>query len=489
MKRIHCVFAVKVWPLQVLTVFLLLMPAPAFLQNTSDKPPQALSGGSFGNDDAGSTAYLHPAATLDAKQAELFALGHKMFNNRWAFFWFENAEFGRGPTSNAQACTTCHANNGRGLAPVTAHAVQSGVDGAVRDHHITVPYEPAPNMVIRISLRGNDPHGGPLPHPDYGDQLQIFGVKGVVPAEGQFTVEWHEQVSALADGEQIRLRSPVIGIVDLAYSPLGDDAMIGPRLAPPLIGLGLLEAVPEETIVALAAREPIAGIRGKVNRAWDESQGKTVLGRFGLKANHGSIREQVAAAFFNDIGLSSPVYPDQNCPPVQKVCREQMVAGKPEITKLRLDATELYIRALTVPVRRQIGDAQIVRGEQLFAQAHCSVCHVPELKTGASASLPQLANQTIRPYTDLLVHDMGDGLADGRPDFLAGTAEWRTPPLWGIGLSETVNGANAFLHDGRARNFTEAILWHGGEASASREAFRHFTREDRAALVAFLGSL
>jgi CxxC motif-containing protein (DUF1111 family) len=277
--------------------------------------------------------------------------------------------------------------------------------------------------------------------------------------------------------------------MDLAYAPLDDGAMIGPRLAPPLVGLGLLEAIPENSIVALAARSPVAGIRGKVNRVWDESQGKTALGRFGLKANHGSIREQVANAFFNDIGLSSPVYPEQNCPPVQQVCKEQMVAGKPEITKLRLDATELYIRALTVPVRRRSGDPEVRRGEKLFAEAHCSVCHVPELKTGESASLPQLAKQTIHPYTDLLLHDMGDGLADGRPDFLAGAAEWRTPPLWGIGLSETVNGANAFLHDGRARNFTEAILWHGGEANASREAFSHFTREDRAALVAFLGSL
>lgn len=474
---------------RLLVASLLLMPAPAFLQIAADMPVQALSSGNFSNDDAGNTAYLHPAATLDAKQAELFALGQKMFNNRWAFFWFENAEFGRGPTSNAQSCATCHAGNGRGLAPATPHAEATGADGAVRDHHITVPYEPAPNMVIRISLKGNGPHGEPLPHPDYGDQLQIFGVKGVVPAEGRFSIEWREQIFTLADGEQVRLRSPVIAITDLAYAPLGDDAMIGPRLAPPLVGLGLLEAIPEDTIVALAARESVAGIRGKANRVWDESQGKTVLGRFGLKANHGSIREQVAIAFLNDIGLSSPVYPDQNCPPVQKVCKEQMVAGKPEITTRRLDATVLYIRALTVPVRRQTEDARVVRGEQLFDQTHCSVCHVPELKTGESASLPQLAKQTIRPYTDLLLHDMGDGLADGRPDFLAGAAEWRTPPLWGIGLSETVNGANAFLHDGRARNFTEAILWHGGEAGAAREAFRNFSREDRAALVAFLGSL
>ena len=473
----------------VLAGTLLLMPAPAFVQTAPVVPTQALSGGSFSNDDAGETAYQHPVATLDTKQAELFALGHKMFHNRWAFFWFENAEFGRGPTSNAQSCATCHVNNGRGSAPATPHREIRGADGAMRDHHITVPFEPAPHLVIRISLKGDGPHGGPLPHPDYGDQLQIFGVKGVVPAEGQFSVEWREQGTLVGNGEQVTLRSPLIHITDLVYSPLGTDAMIGPRLAPPLLGLGLLEAVPEETIVALAAREPVAGIHGRANRVWDESQQQVVLGRFGLKANHGSIREQVAIAFFNDIGLSSPVYPEQNCPPVQQACKEQMVAGKPEITKLRLEATELYIRALTVPMRRRIDEAQVQRGGQLFTQAHCAVCHVPELKTGARAALPQLANQTIRPYTDLLLHDMGEGLADGRPDFLAGGSDWRTPALWGIGLSEIVNGANAFLHDGRARNFTEAILWHGGEARASREAFRHFSHEDREALTAFLGSL
>ncbi len=468
---------------------LALTPAPALVQSAEAIPAQALSGGNVSTDDAGETAYRRPVATLDAKQAELFALGQQMFHNRWAFFWFANAEFGRGPTSNAQACATCHVNNGRGSAPATPHREIKAADGAVRDHHITVPFEPAPHMVIRISVKGDGPHGGPRPHPDYGDQLQIFGVKGVVAAEGQFSIEWREQAATLGDGERVALRSPIIHITDLAYSALGADAMIGPRLAPALVGVGLLEAVPAETILALAAREPVAGMRGKINRVWDESQQKVVLGRFGLKANHGSIREQVAIAFLNDIGLSSPVYPEQNCPPVQEACRDQMAAGKPEITRLRLEATELYLRALTVPMRRHLEDAQVQRGEQLFARAHCAFCHVPELRTGADAPLPQLAHQTIRPYTDLLLHDMGEGLADGRPDFLAGGNDWRTPPLWGIGLSETVSGANAFLHDGRARNFTEAILWHGGEASASREAFRNFSREDRQALNAFLHSL
>jgi CxxC motif-containing protein (DUF1111 family) len=471
--------------LRLLVGALALAPAVAWLEPAADLPPLARSGGQLSTTDTSASAYSHPFAALDAKQAELFALGHKMFNNRWAFFWFENAEFGRGPTSNAQSCVSCHANNGRGLTTGSP----PGADGLARDHHITVPFEPAPNLVVRISVSGDGPHGGPKPHPNYGDQLQIFGVKGVLPAEGSFRIEWVEQSIALADGEAVQLRRPVLKLADLAWGPLGDDAMIALRLAPPLIGLGLLEAIPEEAIIELAARPPVAGIRGHANRVWDESRGKTVLGRFGLKANHGSVREQVAAAFINDIGLSTPVYPEQNCPAIQRGCKELMVAGRPEITALRLAGTELYIRALSVPVRRQLDDPQVIRGEQLFAQAHCAVCHVPQLQTGAFPELPQLGGQIIHPFTDLLVHDMGEDLADGRPDFLAGAREWRTPPLWGIGLSQKVNGAGAFLHDGRARNFIEAILWHGGEAQPSRETFRRFAREDREALVAFLQSL
>jgi CxxC motif-containing protein (DUF1111 family) len=474
--------------LRGLAAALALTPALAWLQPQSAPPAQARAGGQFSVADASPSAYSHPEPGLTAQELEQFALGRQMFTNRWAFFWFENAEFGRGPTSNAQACTSCHTGNGRGLTTGTPQPT-TGAGGEVRDHHITVPFEVAPNMVMRISIRGEDAYGGPRPHPHYGDQLQVFGVRGVIPAEGRFEIEWSERVVTLADGERVVLRAPAVAVSELAYGPLGADAMTGLRLAPPLIGLGLLEAIPEETILQLAAREPVAGIRGRANRVWDESQGKTVLGRFGLKANHGSLREQVAAAFINDIGLSNPVYPDQNCPPIQAGCQEQMTAGKPEITPLRLASTELYLRALLVPARRSTDDPQVRHGEQVFADAHCAVCHVPQLETGAFAPMPRLAGQTIQPFTDLLLHDMGEELADGRQDYLAGGSEWRTPPLWGIGLSETVNGAGAFLHDGRARNFKEAILWHGGEAQASREAFLQLPREDREALIAFLLSL
>ncbi|MCC7546337.1 MAG: c-type cytochrome [Burkholderiales bacterium] len=475
--------------LRLLVAILALTPAAGRPDTASVSAPEALSGGALTVSDSADTAYTHPAAGLDARQLELFVLGHRMFSNRWAFFWFENAEFGRGPTSNAQACTTCHTNNGRGLTTGTPALPSVGAAGEIRDHHITVPFEPAPNIVVRVSLPGEDVHGGPRLHPQYGDQLQIFGVQGVVEPEAAFALAWSEHAVTLADGEQIVLRKPALAISELGYGPLGDDIRVGIRLASALVGLGLLEAVPEEAILALAARAPADGIGGKANRVWDESQHRMTLGRFGLKANHGSIREQVAIAFFNDIGLSTPVYPDQNCPPISETCSVQMVAGKPEITPLRLDATEPYIRALSVPARRNVDHPQVRRGEALFGQARCAVCHVPELKTGPFPALPALAHQTIRPYTDLLLHDTGEVLSDGRPDFLAGGSEWRTPPLWGIGLAHAVNGADGFLHDGRARNFVEAILWHGGEAQMSRDAFARMSRADRDALVAFLQSL
>jgi CxxC motif-containing protein (DUF1111 family) len=453
-------------------------PAAAFLATTPLLPAAALSGGALTVADATEAAYSHPSPLLDARQAEEFALGHRMFHNKWAFYWFENAEWGRGPTSNAEACATCHERNGRGRISVDPGESTLVFSGGEPGHH----------LVVRISVPGESEYG-PIPHPAYGTQIQTFGVRGVVPAEAGVAVEWREHEVRLADGETVRLRSPKPVIGDPAFGPLGEDTMLSLRLAPPVFGLGLLEAVPDETITAFAAREPVDGIRGRVNMVWDVENHRTVPGRFGLKANHPTLREQIAAAFIHDLGLSTPVYPSQNCPPVQKACAEQAPAGRPEIKQPRLVATETYIRALAVPARRNVEDPQVVRGEQLFEQARCAVCHVPEMRTGEFPAMPLLAHQTIRPYTDLLLHDMGEGLADHRPDFLASGREWRTAPLWGIGLSETVNGASAFLHDGRARNLTEAILWHGGTAKVSRDAFAQMPVEDRKALLTFLASL
>jgi len=194
-------------------------------------------------------------------------------------------------------------------------------------------------------------------------------------------------------------------------------------------------------------------------------------------------------AYLNDMGVTTPLFTRDNCPPIQTACRNRDTGTIPEQHRLPFEEILFYSRTLGVPAQRNAGDPVVIQGERFFAQARCSACHVAELRTGDYPELPRLANQVIRPYTDLLLHDMGEGLADGRPDFLAGPRDWRTAPLWGLGLSKTVNGNASLLHDGRARTLAEAVLWHGGEAEASREAFRAMPKADREALFAFLNSL
>jgi CxxC motif-containing protein (DUF1111 family) len=311
-----------------------------------------------------------------------------------------------------------------------------------------------------------------------------------VPQEADLYLDWEQSVVAFADGEQVTLRKPRLRIENLNFGALGPEVMTSLRIAQPIFGLGLLDAVPEETIRALAQRQQEQGLNGRVNTVWDAINKRDALGRYGWKANQPSLKQQSAAAAIGDMGVASNLYPEQNCPPIQDICGRELPGNVPEIIDHELQALEFWLRGLAVPARRDVGDPQVRRGESVFSQAKCAACHLPEMKTApAFPPLPQLANQIFHAYTDLLLHDMGEELADGRPDFKAGPRDWRTPPLWGLGLSATVNGSTAMLHDGRARNVTEAILWHGGEAGASREAFRNMSKADREALVRFLDSI
>jgi CxxC motif-containing protein (DUF1111 family) len=251
----------------------------------------------------------------------------------------------------------------------------------------------------------------------------------------------------------------------------------------------LLDAVAEETLYATAAAQRRVGLHGRPNLVWDLIAGREAVGRFGRKANQPSLKQQIVTAYHADLGVTSRWFPEENCTEVQVRCLAEKPGGYPELPLAFLDPVLLYAQALAVPARRDVDDPQVRHGEALFALAGCDGCHTPTLETADYAALPALSRQTIHPYTDLLLHDMGDGLADGRPDFKAGPRDWRTAALWGMGLSQTVNGNGYFLHDGRARTATEAILWHGGEAEAAREVFRTMAKSDRAALLAFLRSL
>ncbi|MDR1647911.1 MAG: c-type cytochrome [Zoogloeaceae bacterium] len=377
---------------------------------------------------------------------------------------------GLGPTYNRPACISCHPGNGRGEPPET------------RD-------EPMRSMLVRLSIPGKDAHGGPLPEPVYGDQLNEFGIPGV-PGEGEAFLLWETRRERLSDGETVELRWPKIDFRHLAFGPLHEKTMTSARIAPPIFGLGLLEAVPEADILALAKAQKAAGagVAGKPNRVWDAARKRHVLGRFGLKANQPTVRQQIAGALAGDMGITTELSPAPNCPPAQSACAA-LNEKHPELSARDLDDMTLYHYALAVPEPRRQEEPLVRQGRALFAAAGCASCHQPELKTGAFPDFPLLSGQTIHPYTDLLLHDMGPGLADNRPDFKASGQEWRTPPLWGLGLVTTVNGHTTLLHDGRARNILEAILWHDGEGAQAKEAVRRMSAPEREALLEFLGSL
>jgi CxxC motif-containing protein (DUF1111 family) len=273
------------------------------------------------------------------------------------------------------------------------------------------------------------------------------------------------------------------------FGPFADGIMMSVRNTQAILGMGYLEAVSEKDILKLAEKQKAMGLNGRPNYVRDDIHKKTVLGRFGWKANQPSIKQQIAAAFLADVGVTSAVYPEQSCTPVQKECLAAIKGDKPELRPELWESLTFWSQSLDVPEQRNRDKPEFKAGEKLFESAGCSGCHVPEMRTGKYPAVPQIANKLIRPYTDLLLHDMGPDLADGRPDFKASGSDWRTPPLWGVGLSMQVNASNSFLHDGRARNLLEAIVWHGGEAKAARDKFVNFTKQQRNELLFFLESI
>ena len=435
-------------------------------------PAAVRSGGTTTSYLQNQEAFSVPLANLDANLVRSFAFARHLFRQRWtAGHSLENPIDGLGPTFNRSSCSGCHVKDGRGHPPRT-------------------PDEPMKAMIVRLSILGVGANGGPLPHPDYGTQLQNQSIPGV-SKEGRASIRYKEIEEFYSDGQPYSLRKPTYEFSEMSHGLLDGDALYSPRVAPAIYGLGLLEAIEESAIEAQVDPEDINGdgISGRVNRVWDPVAKQRALGRFGWKANVASLYQQVASAAFGDIGITTSVFPTQNCRPAQAACLSTSQDGSPELDDSRLSKLVLYSRSLAVPARRNVDKPEVRKGQHLFQEAGCTGCHAPSFKTSSKAAMPELANQNIHPYTDLLLHDMGEGLADGRPDFEATGREWRTPPLWGIGLVHHVNLHRFFLHDGRARGLAEAILWHGGEGEASRNVFLAMPADDRDALLAFLKSL
>lgn len=412
-----------------------------------------------------SQIFQQPAANLTAAE---IADHFKSDANFEAIFVTAPAavQGGLGPLFNQSACASCHIRNGRAAFPVS-------------------PDDPG-GLLFRLSVPGEGPLGEPLEVPGFGGQLQTKAVFGK-QSEGKIDVQFVEELRQFLDGETVTLRKPVFALKN-AYTDFPTAGMMSPRIAPPVFGLGLLEAIPEADILAHADESDANGdaISGKPNYVWDFDAQKTALGRFGWKASQPTLLQQAAAAYNGDMGVTTPLFPGENCAG-QPQCDD--LTDDPEVDFATLKSTAFYTQSLAVPAPRNLNDPVVQRGKKLFMQIKCGACHVPSFTTGMHPEFGFLSGQTIFPYTDLLLHDMGDGLADNRPDFRANGREWRTPPLWGIGLTQTVSGHTNFLHDGRARNLMEAILWHGGEAEQARQQVQQLSADDRAALLAFLQSL
>ena len=384
--------------------------------------------------------------TISLSQMDDFLSGRRIFHADFV----DGENHSGGPLFTKRACIDCHINDGRGGAPGTGDA-----EGYI------------------IKVRNDDDTG---PHPIYGSTLDPFSVSGV-PFEGNVD----------SSGNLVDNNEPI--------------AHYGVRIAPPLIGIGLLEAVPDSTIEGFAARNG-----GKVSRVNSSVKGSNAIGRYGWKASVASIEEQVGSAYRNDMGVTNYLFPNHDITPSQVEALARADDGA-EISEGEIELVSEYIRALAVPMRRhpeaqaseqfntnirgvdaqKITDNDVTNGEAAFINAGCADCHIPEMQTGNDHKFPQYRNITIRPYTDMLLHDMGPELA-GTSEEHASATEWRTPPLWGIRLTEQTigEGKAGYMHDGRAKSLDEAIRLHGGEAAASRDAYLN---GNQSAILLFLRTL
>ncbi|HHH9558911.1 TPA: di-heme oxidoredictase family protein [Pseudomonas aeruginosa] len=470
----------RTFPLIPLTLSGLLAACGGAGDHASFEAGEQLSGGATTVQRSDKEAFSLPAANLTPLRRMDFFVGNGFFRGAWHMADGTPGQAGRiglGPLFNTDACQSCHIKDGRGHPP-QENSLEPATSTLVR---LSIP--PRPEQALALTRQGV------IPEPTYGGQLQDIGVPGH-PAEGRIHLSYQTQRVPLHGGEQVALRKPRIEIRQLGYGPMQADTLMSMRVAPPMIGLGLLEAIDEADLLENAARQAASGgpVHGRVNRVWDDARQRTVVGRFGWKAGQPVLNQQNAHAFSGDMGLTTTLLASDDCTAAQQACRAAPQGGEPEVSDKILASVLFYSRTLAVPARRAADSPEVLAGKALFHRAGCAQCHRPSYVTGQH-ELAELSQQRIYPYTDLLLHDMGEGLADGRGEFLANGREWRTPPLWGIGLTGTVNGHTQFLHDGRARNLLEAILWHGGEALQARDSVAAMVESDRKALLAFLQSL
>ena len=432
------------------------------------EPGVELSGGSTTVFNAGPNAFGMPLANISRLNRRAHVVGNSFFNKNWVFSPSSTtARDGLGPLFHARSCSSCHVKDGRG-APTNDSSTSIG-------------------LLFRLSVPGKS-SGDPV----LGVQLATKAAPGVEP-EGTVNIRYEEKEVGFDNLKTASLRKPQYELIaNDHYGKPHAEIQFGPRIAQQLVGVGLLEAVTDKTILANADPndEDGDGISGKPNYILNPESKKRELGRFGWKANEANLRTQTASAFLRDMGITSPIHPMEDfTEPQKEKINLTLIANPPDIDDSKFERVVTYLRTLAPPAQRNANDPSVKRGDILFNKIGCSKCHIPTLRTGSITAIDELKNQSIKPYTDLLLHDMGEGLADGLKDSLASGSEWRTPPLWGIGLTKTVNGNTFFLHDGRARSIEEAILWHGGEGSKSRKNYSSLSFDEKNDLLNFINSL
>jgi CxxC motif-containing protein (DUF1111 family) len=431
-------------------------------------------GGGLTHPNVSAGGFNTPGPNIELENDQKFAVGNSLFRSAWVTAPSSTtARDGLGPTFNAVSCAACHVQDGRGIGYIKP---SSGIEKI--------------NLSLLFRLSEINKDGSITQTEDYGDQFNPLSIDRV-PAEGKVSVVFSIKKDVFSDGEFYELRKPEFVFENLTFKKFDNDILISPRVAPHMIGLGLVEAIDESDILKQQDIDDKDqdGISGKANRVWSEVNQTFLLGRFGWKANQATLKDQNAAAFLGDIGLTTSIFPHQNCPLVQRECSDAIMGGVPEVSDLILDRVTVYTQMLGVPIRRDFDLLDVIQGEKTFHKIGCVNCHTPSFTTGVKHSIISLRNQIIYPYSDFLLHDMGDDLADNRPDGLASGREWRTPPLWGIGLFPKVSKHQNLLHDARARGVQEAILWHGGEAMASRDEYKKLNKLDRENIVKFVNSL
>ena len=438
---------------------------------------------------------------VSVERKKTFNLGDDFFNNPWVEGSAStSSRDGLGGLFNNNACQDCHIRDGRGHAPVDEN--DTDFDSMLfRTATANIGFEDE-DLILR-SLKAN------VPDVFFGGQLQQHGISGVSP-EVDLKVSYQSKVVSFTDGSSVTLRDPTWTITSYsAEQRFEADTVFSARVAPPMIGLGLLALISEADILI---KEDINdndadGISGKANYVWSVNNQEVTLGRFGWKAGQPSILEQSAGAFVNDMGLTNRLHQKETCTEEQSDCLTAPNGNGDsvndydfEVSDPILDSIAFYSSHLAVPERRDAYSEQVLTGKALFLQAGCQGCHTQSYTTLTDQDQPELSEQTIFPYTDMLLHDMGEDLADFTPEnepasddmlyeFLATATEWCTPPLWGLGLTKTVDPEATFLHDGRANTIMEAVLWHGGEAENTKQKVLAFNEEERAALLAFLNDL